>query len=135
MMDCVVYMQLPTHFSPSFCCVTSLASVACSDISLANADDVFPLAMLSNKRPRETNNNNMGGVSKNVFGTTLVYVAPMITTMTLLKNNNYCECMRYIIVIFWYTRTLIISCLYEAKLRQKICAWSCMTIACMIPQE
>ena len=80
----LVTINVQTHFSPPSCCVISLASVACSDISLANADDVFPLAMFSNNRPRETNTNNMGGVSKKVLGTFLVCVAPMITTMTLI---------------------------------------------------
>ncbi len=78
-----------THFSPPSCCVISLASVACSDISLANADDVFPLAMFSNNRPKEINISNKGGVSKNVIGTSLVYVAPTIITVTLFNSNNY----------------------------------------------
>lgn len=78
-----------THFSPPSCCVISLASVACSDISLANADDVFPLAMFSNNRPKEINISSKGGVSKNVIGTSLVYVAPTIITVTLFNSNNY----------------------------------------------
>ena len=91
-----------THFSPPSCCVTSLASVACSDISLANADDVFPLAIFSNNRPRETKINNIGGVSKNVFGTTLVYVAPMITTMTLIIIKYDCYTHNNVILQYSY---------------------------------
>ena len=65
---------------PSLSVSSNVASVACSDISLARASDVFPLAMYSSHRPREMNTSNIGGVSKKVRGDNVSCIA--MATMT-----------------------------------------------------
>ena len=48
--------------------LTRLPSVGCSESKRLRASDVLRFAMFSSQRPKDTNVNSIGGVSKNVFG-------------------------------------------------------------------
>ena len=65
----------------------SVASIGCRDNNLDNASDVFPFAMCSSQRPKDTNTNNIGGVSKKVFGLFGNFSSIAITSTATCKDG------------------------------------------------